>query len=235
MYQKHPSFGPTVQIAKRWLYSQLIDSYLWPDECTELIVAYMYTNSGYGYDVPTQPQTSFFRFLKLLTEINWQNTFLFIRFNCDDGDSHVDSYELDEKFISLKKKFTENRNNFPNLCIATSIDQSYTSIWTKSAPAIEIISRVVTLSMYAFEFMNSKMMKLLIKPSSAIFCPEQLFCPSMDGYGTVIVVRKCHVHTCHLCDYRRNLKRAHLLDQSVPAADFSPIEYYLRDLRVRIY
>lgn len=188
----------------------------------------MYTNSGYGHTVPTQPQTAFFRWLKLLTEINWQTTFLYIRFNCDDDDA--DGIESDEQFIVLRKKFTENRSNFPHLCVATSIDQNHVSVWTKSAPTMEIIGRVVTLSSYAHELINSKMMKMLMKSSTDVFCPEQLFCASMDGYDTVIVVRKCHVHTCHLCDFKRNEKRT--LDQSVPAADFSPIQYFLRDLRV---
>lgn len=60
LHHQYPSFGPTVAIAKRWLYSQLIDSHLWPDECTELIVAEMFLK-GYPMSPAIQPQTGFIR------------------------------------------------------------------------------------------------------------------------------------------------------------------------------
>lgn len=188
----------------------------------------MFTNSGYGLDAPTQPQTGFFRFIKLLSEIDWRNTFLYISF---DYDGEPESDDIRTKFNA---EFAKNRNNFPSLCLATSIDESkLTSIWTKKAPTVEIIARVVTLARHSYELIDSRMTKTIVKCSPAIN-PAQFFCPSLSGYNAVIVVRKCHVHTCHLYDFKHNLKRKQLIDKSVPAAEFEPIEYYVRDLRVSV-
>lgn len=60
LHCRFSSYGPTVALAKRWLYSQMIDSYLWPDECTELIIAEMYLKS-YPLQPSCQPQTGFLR------------------------------------------------------------------------------------------------------------------------------------------------------------------------------
>jgi U3 small nucleolar RNA-associated protein 22 len=60
LHHRFSSYGPTVAIAKRWLYSQLIDSYLWPDECTELIIADMFIKN-YPLEACLQPQTGFIR------------------------------------------------------------------------------------------------------------------------------------------------------------------------------
>lgn len=60
MHHRYPSFGPTVAIAKRWLYSQLIDSFLWPDECTELIIAEMFLKN-IPMEPSSSPQIGFFR------------------------------------------------------------------------------------------------------------------------------------------------------------------------------
>lgn len=60
LHHRFASFGPTVAIAKRWLYSQLIDSYLWPDECTELLIAEMFLKN-YPMEASFQPQTGFLR------------------------------------------------------------------------------------------------------------------------------------------------------------------------------
>ncbi len=60
LHHQFQSFGACVALAKRWLYSQLIDSYLWPEECTELIIAGMYLKS-YPMEPSSSPQTGFLR------------------------------------------------------------------------------------------------------------------------------------------------------------------------------
>lgn len=60
LHCRFPSYGPTVAIAKRWLYSQMIDSYLWPDECTELLIAEMFLKN-HPMEPSCQPQTGFLR------------------------------------------------------------------------------------------------------------------------------------------------------------------------------
>lgn len=79
LYQTHPSFGGTVMIAKRWLYSQLIDDGLWPNECTELLIANQFLRMPQL--VPLQPQTGFYRFLQLLANTDWKTELFLINFN----------------------------------------------------------------------------------------------------------------------------------------------------------
>lgn len=58
----------------------MIDSYLWPDECTELLIAHQFHKATSG-DKPNQPQAGFFRFLQLLASSDWINDLVFIDFN----------------------------------------------------------------------------------------------------------------------------------------------------------
>lgn len=62
LHHQHASFGATVSIAKRWLNAQMIDSALWPEECTELLIADMFVKEN-PMIAASQPQTGFFRFV----------------------------------------------------------------------------------------------------------------------------------------------------------------------------
>lgn len=73
-------FGPAVLIAKRWLYSQLLDPFLWPDICTELLMAYVFIENK-SYDQPIQPQMAFLRFLELLRTTDWRSHLFILDFN----------------------------------------------------------------------------------------------------------------------------------------------------------
>lgn len=80
LYQNHSSFGPTVMIAKRWLYSQLIDSGLWPEECTELLIAAQYLKTS-AKCITNSPQMGFIRFLQLLANTDWKSEMFLLNFN----------------------------------------------------------------------------------------------------------------------------------------------------------
>lgn len=58
------------------------------------------------------------------------------------------------------------------------------------------------------------------------------FKPSYEGYDVLLVLRKNHLRTSHIYDFFKNLKKPQLVDETVPAAGFNPVEYFLRDLRV---
>lgn len=59
------------------------------------------------------------------------------------------------------------------------------------------------------------------------------FKPSYEGYDVLLQLRKNHLRTSHIYDFFKNLKKPQLVDETVPAAGFNPVEYFLRDLRVR--
>lgn len=126
-------------MVKRWLYSQLIDSYLWPDECTELLVADQFIDGNVNN--PTQPQTAFFRFIHQLANCNWKTDLFVLNFNDELQTDYIE--KLETKFIS-------DRDSFPPLTIITSHGEpdSHT-VWSKKAPTVEILARVTLLARHA--------------------------------------------------------------------------------------
>lgn len=120
-------------MAKRWLYSQLIDPFLWPDECTELLVAALYLKQN-----PTlQPQAGFLRFLHYLANTDWSKELVLLNFNEEIPD---------EKVEELEKQFIDRRDNFPPLAIVTSCDADKFGLLAKAAPTQEVLNRVVMLA-----------------------------------------------------------------------------------------
>lgn len=80
LYLDHTAYGPAVLIAKRWFYSQLLDPFLWPDICTELLMAYVFLVNK-SFDPPQQPQMAFLRFLELLRSTNWASHLFILNFS----------------------------------------------------------------------------------------------------------------------------------------------------------
>lgn len=147
LYHQHSSFGPTVLIAKRWLYSQLLDQSLWPDECTEMLVAYQYLYSK--VNAPHQPQTGFFRFLHMLAYTNWKTDLVILNFNDDISAEAVSK---------LETKFIAERDSFPPLCVATSCgDSDKHIVWTKKVPTVEVLARVTLLARHAINLVQSNL------------------------------------------------------------------------------
>lgn len=80
LHSQYPSFGPAVNIAKRWLYSHLIHPLLWPEEATELLMASLYL-SPETLVQPTQPEVGYFRFLYFIAYTDWSKELVIINFN----------------------------------------------------------------------------------------------------------------------------------------------------------
>lgn len=155
MYHTYTSFGPAVLIAKRWLNSQLLDLHLWPEECTELLMAYVYMQPN-SFAMPTQPQTAFFRFLHLMSTADWTQDMAVLNFN---ETLSTDAIKL------LESRFINERDSFPSLCIITSCDgQGAPSLWTRQAPIREIVARVGVLATYAVQLVRENMMKGSLEP-----------------------------------------------------------------------
>lgn len=133
LHQQHFSFGSVAAMAKRWLYSQLIDPFLWPDECTELLVAALYLKQ----DPTLQPQAGFLRFLHYLANTDWSKELVLLNFNEEIPD---------EKVEELEKQFIDRRDNFPPLAIVTSCDADKFGLLAKAAPTQEVLNRVVMLA-----------------------------------------------------------------------------------------
>lgn len=170
LHHQFPSFGPTVAIAKRWLYSQMIDSFLWPDECTELIVAEMILKSV-PMAAPLQPQTGFLRFLHQLANVNYENEMVTVNFNED-----LSSEQLEE----LEENFRKSRKRFPPLFIVTSCDFNNHGIWSAKAPSLNLLQRVRMLAKHSIDIIGENFTKLTLN------IVKDLFTPSLAGYDMLI-------------------------------------------------
>ncbi|KAL9872396.1 nucleolar protein 6 Mat89Ba isoform 2-T2 [Glossina fuscipes fuscipes] len=180
LYQKHNSFGPAVMISKRWLYSQLVDDCLWPDECTELLIASQYQKKANSL-ITNAPQMGFIRFLQLLATTKWKTEMILINFN--------DNMEVSE-ITDLEQRFNAERDHFPPLCIVTSYDQPhYGNIWSSAdQPNPFVLARVTLLARQCLEYLE----RSLISPAQFIK-PSRLFTPSSEGYHLIIQIKPDNV------------------------------------------
>jgi U3 small nucleolar RNA-associated protein 22 len=150
LHLQQPAFGASVRMAKRWLNSQLIDSHLWPEECTELIMASIFLKTDVQR-APVQPQTGFFKFLHFLAQTDFNTDMVIVNFN--DELKREELEVLDTKFINA-------RSSFPALSVVTSCDFGKQGLWTKKAPILPVLNRVAMLAKSALETINTSVLHL---------------------------------------------------------------------------
>ncbi|KAJ8941316.1 hypothetical protein NQ318_017856 [Aromia moschata] len=75
----YPSFGPGCALIKRWLRSQLIDEYYFPDIVVDLLNASLYLDNPFVQS--NTPQMSFLRFLKFFSEFDWNLQTVIVNFS----------------------------------------------------------------------------------------------------------------------------------------------------------
>uniref|UniRef100_A0A182QE84 Nucleolar protein 6 n=1 Tax=Anopheles farauti TaxID=69004 RepID=A0A182QE84_9DIPT len=218
MHQQYFSFGSVAAIAKRWLYSQLIDPYLWPDECTELLLAALYLNQP--LQPPVQPQTGFLRWLQYIASTDWSREMIVVNFNDELSGETIDE---------LEKKFYDRRETFPPLTIITPCDGGRYGLFGRRAPTVEILNRVTLLAQAAIGLLESKFSTVRNKI-------QNFFQPSYAGYNVIIHLQKdfllpIGVHTANeigIAKVGSVPVRAKSFEQ---VAGFDPARFYLRELR----
>lgn len=216
LHHQFPCFGPTVAIAKRWLYSQMIDSFMWPDECTELIVAEMIIKN-IPMSPALQPQTGFFRFLHQLANFNPEQEMVVVNFN-----DEISSEQIEE----LESKFQKARKKFPPLMIATSCDFQNYGIWTSQAPSLNILLRVKQLAQHSITLIQENITKLSTNTV------RDLFTTSMTGYDFIINVNQEYVKRSDVVQTNFvTFKPIKFEDKPAPPADVNFVERFLSELR----
>ena len=216
LHHQFPSFGPTVAIAKRWLYSQMIDSFLWPDVCTELIVAEMILKK-IPMSSPLQPQTGFIRFLHQLVNLSPETEMIVVNFNDEIQDEQIEE---------LETNFQKNRKKFPPLFIVTSCDYQNHGLWTSRAPSVNILQRVKMLAEYSISIIAENYTKLT---TSVV---KDLFTTSLTGYDAIInlnhdFVKRHDVVMNHFSTF----KPLKYEEKPAPPADVNFVEQFLKELR----
>lgn len=193
----------------------MIDSHLFSDTCTELLIAHQFYNPT-GYESPIQPQTAFIRFLFALANTNWNAEMVLLNFNDDMGRSYIDKLEL---------SFVSDRSLFPSLCIITSTGETdQHTIWSKKNPSIEILARVTLLARHTI--------KRIQQTIFTDFSSETMFKASLDGYDLIINLdRKLVLDPLVQNFARANFKSTFQRKPFIPIAGSNPVEAYLRELR----
>lgn len=215
----YPSYGPGTALVKRWLRSQLIDDYLFPDVAVNLINASLYLD-GAAVTV-NSPQRSFFRFLKFISEFDWNLQTVSVPFNDDDFQTQL---------VDIESELQKNREAYPNLYIIMPYDQGL-SIFTKDSPSKETLNRVKQLSKESLHYIENMINNLQGNIN-------ELFMPNFDGYNVLIYLSSP-------LDSRRyekltfgNVKSRIVTekykkspDNKLPIIDFDPVAKYLQTLR----
>uniref|UniRef100_A0A336KUH3 Nucleolar protein 6 n=1 Tax=Culicoides sonorensis TaxID=179676 RepID=A0A336KUH3_CULSO len=216
LHCQYTSFGPAVNIAKRWLYSQMIDNYLWPEECTELIMSFLYLNQNL-IQPSMQPQTAFFRFLSYLAYTDFVTEMIVVNFH--------GTLENDE-LKALDKRFTSDRVSLPPLCIITSCDYKKYSIWSKKAPSKEILRRVQNIAQNSIQLIEED---LLILSSKKI---KPIFTPNFFGYNVIIELLDSVLVPSYTIPVERfTSPNNEFSEKKLQAVDFNAAQLYLSELR----
>ncbi|XP_057665867.1 nucleolar protein 6 [Diorhabda carinulata] len=214
----YPSYGPGTALIKRWLRTHLIDDDLLPDMVINLLNASLYLNNN----ISNTPQISFMRFLKFVSEFDWNLQIVVVNFNDE---------LTNEEISKIESNVQSNRNAFPNLFILTPYDQN-SSVFTKNSPSKEILNRLKRLATESTNFIN----EIILNRKEIDF--KGLFLPNFEGYD-VLIHLKSSINTRN---YQRlnfsTVENRIVLEKykiskkdKIPVVDFDPVGIYLDILR----
>jgi len=215
---QYHAFFLTTRLAKRWVASHMLCDYI-TDEAIELIVASIFI-SPVAAGSPNSHMCAFLRFLNLLAKFDWKNEALIVDLN-----KEITS----EDKLAIKENFTSNRTKLPGMFIASSYDKEF-SIWTKSNPTQQIMSRLSLLAGAALKLCESTPNEL----SSDLV--KQMFRGSLQDYNVVITLDKSvvplHYMSIDSASPSKNLDfKDGLSSSTLPVVDFDPPQMYLEELR----
>jgi len=174
---RHPLFGPTARLAKRWMSAHMFDGYV-PEEAVELIVAHLFV-SPRPLDPPASSLVGFLRFIRLLAQHPWAEAPLIIDVT---EDLKVDQYNL------IMNVFEEGRRSktAPLLYLATFADPG-SQQWTKNAPIKSVLDKLV-----AFATSSEEHLAQLIEAGgwSPISSWKTIFKTPLESYNVWITLKE---------------------------------------------
>lgn len=215
LYCRHPCFGPSAAIAKRWLFSQMIDQTLWPEILTELIIAGLVMDQLTSSE--TQPQITFFKFLHKISSFDAEHNMFFCNFNDDLPQEQMNEIERD---------FQKNRKKYPEVTVQTSFDGEQ-GIWSSKSPSIQIFQRVSMLAKRSLMQIEANYLSM----SSKVV--DEVFTTSLNGYDAIIHLNSKHIRQFNLVSHNFSKPRKLSIDEtgSAPAANLNFVGKFLSELR----
>uniref|UniRef100_A0A8C4IX76 Nucleolar protein 6 n=1 Tax=Dicentrarchus labrax TaxID=13489 RepID=A0A8C4IX76_DICLA len=222
LQQQHPCFGAVCRLAKRWLGAQLFSDDI-TEDTADLLVASLFLQPA-PFTPPGSPQVGFLRFLHLLSSFDWRNNPLVVNLN---------NQLTAADYTEIKNDFMASRESLPVMFIATPKDKTL-SMWTKRAPSVQMLQRVVMLAAESLKVLEHQLMD-----GSQIQDVRVVMRPPLDAYDVLI-----HLYP----------KQVPLLSQAVdppavtfsrgvmtsgvalsggvmPVIDYNPVSLYLAELQ----
>ncbi|XP_030756647.1 nucleolar protein 6 [Sitophilus oryzae] len=215
-----PSFGSGTALIKKWLRCQLIDEFHISDITINLLNASLFLHNS-TYSESCTPQISFLRFLKFISEFQWELQPLVVNFNDELSK---------EDLADLESKFQQHSDTIQPLYIITPYDQG-ASLFTKESPTREILIRIRQLANITLNLMSESVIE------QKFFDLTGFFSPNMDGYNLIIHLNpqfnsRRHENTSDLNEQQVILEKYVKRDiENIPFVEFSPVDEYLKELR----
>lgn len=218
---QYPSYGPTCCLAKRWLRSQLIDNFHFPEMCIELLVA-SYFLQPEPFKVTCQPTIGLLHFLRKLATTDWFREFIVINFNNDIPKDHISSLECS---IASQQKMSSR----PAMLLVTPYDLDGTA-WTKESPSFTILARLMHLSRKALDIAEESLLK-----NGTVDNFKQIFRPSLEKYDILIRLRNIMNPLRHMAVDAKMAKIYSLEppadNEKIPVVGLNPVQELLNVLR----
>ncbi|KAK1287468.1 hypothetical protein QJS10_CPB19g00575 [Acorus calamus] len=182
LYGRFITYGPVVRLAKRWVTSHLFSDFL-AEEAIELLVAYTFLNP-FPFHAPCSRITGFLRFLRLLSDYDWNFSPLIVDINNDF--TLKDKQEINEIFIiSRKTNEVKAKEIEPAMFLATSYDKG-SQAWTKFSPSSWVLKRIVSYARSSAALLTN----LILRGQSGPYTWECLFRTPLNNYDAVILLHK---------------------------------------------
>lgn len=209
---RYPIYGPVVRLAKRWAASHLFSACL-GSEAIELLVASLFLNP-LPFHAPSSRITGFLRFLRFLSEYDWNFSPLVIDIN---GDLTADdAKEINEYFMSSRRADEQSPNKLsPAMFLATTYDKS-SEAWTASSPTPVELKR---LAAYARSSANL-LTRLIVENDSHRW--ECLFRTPLNNYDAVILLHRDRLVYPQRLLFPSEIREGTCVARGNASKDFSP-------------
>ncbi|KAL4197282.1 hypothetical protein AMTRI_Chr04g187510 [Amborella trichopoda] len=210
----YPMFGPVVRLAKRWVSSHLFSANL-VDEAIELLVAYLFLKP-FPFHAPCSRVTGFLRFLRLLSEYDWDLSPLIVDIN---GELILeDIREINNNFIQSRKPCEENGQTRDRaMFLATSYDRASES-WTKLSPTTQDLRRIASYARSSVNLLSG----LIEQGGTGARTWESLFRTPLKNYDAVILLHGDRLPYPQRVLFLAELKEGRLVIRGRPSKNFQP-------------
>lgn len=214
LWGRFPIYGPIVRLAKRWVSAHLLSSLL-SEEAIELLVAYLFLKP-LPFNPPSSRVNGFLRFLRLLSEYDWNFSALIVDIN--DELTAEDEKEIDENFASSRKIAEENPHSASRaMFLATAYDKG-SDAWTSSSPNPAELRRLIAYATSSGNLLT----KLMLEDQFDSYRWECLFRTPLNNYDAVVLLHRDKLPYPHHLLFPSETNIGMLVARGRPSKSFNP-------------